>query len=62
MIYCFLGRSIDFDNAFLHIPKETSFYGEVGMFSLFSEALTPSQVLELYQLGADYVPNFYEKE
>ena len=42
--------------------RETSFYGEMGMFSLFSEVLTPAQVLELHQLGCDYVPNFYEKE
>lgn len=60
--YANIGKSIKFDNAFIHIPEESSFYGQMGMFLFFGEALTQSQVMELYLLGYDYVPNFQEKE
>lgn len=46
----------------MHIPQETTFYGQMGMVVLFSEALTPPQSEELYHLGFDYIPKFNDKE
>lgn len=48
--------------AYVQIPQSTTFYGQMGMFMLFGEAITVSQVLELYILEFNYVPNFTEKE
>ena len=36
--------------------------GQMSMFILFSEALTNTSIYDLFLLGYDYVPNFYEKE
>ncbi len=57
-----MGSSIVVDNAFIKIPEKKSFFGQMGMFCLFTESLSPAQVLELYQLGYNYLPNFHKKE
>eukprot|EP01117_Protostelium_nocturnum_P013834 TRINITY_DN5207_c0_g1_i1.p1 TRINITY_DN5207_c0_g1~~TRINITY_DN5207_c0_g1_i1.p1 ORF type:complete len:2330 (-),score=855.46 TRINITY_DN5207_c0_g1_i1:20-6229(-) len=58
----FLGRSIKISNSGLNIPQENSFYGQMGMFTFFGEALTTSQILELHILDYNYIPNFQEKD
>jgi hypothetical protein len=57
-----IGKSVKTDNAFIHIPQETSFYGQMGMFALFGDYLSAGYICELRDLGFDYVPNFQEKE
>jgi len=57
-----LGKSVTMKTAYVQIPQETTFYGQMGSFLFFGEALTASQVLELFILEFNYVPNFTEKD
>ena len=57
-----MGTSAIIDNAFVHIPDQRFFYGQIAMFCLFNEVLSISNVLELYQLGYNYLPNLHKKE
>ncbi|PRP84623.1 BEACH domain-containing protein [Planoprotostelium fungivorum] len=59
---CHLGESVVIKNPYVQIPKENTFYGQMGFFLFFGEAITSSQVLELYILDFNYVPNFLEKD
>jgi len=62
LVNSYIGTCIPISNAFVQIPTEITFYGQIGTFILFSEALSGNAVSEIFTLGYNYMPNFHEKD